>query len=468
MVRPRSLELVLEGLPAEATVDGPVALRLVIFNSLKDAGVDTESIEGIECLSKTLWYIVFNTRIDRQKYRDYKVNISGKEYTLSSNEMRTTTRPTYIFVRAYGFPLDADRQTLEQTLGLYGDLIEVVDDVDGRLGIKTGVRYSKYSKLNENIPSYIYAGKHQVRINYRNQPQTCHNCHKEGHNAKDCKAGKVCKQCSNAGHTKGDYPERRCFYCKGKGHELSQCEKYVAEFPGIETTLEVNKHTTQVNGNYTVNDNHTPIQVGNEPINKHTTQGNGNNIIVNDSHTSIPAGNEPISPVTVEHPTAEDTSTEAGNRPQLGTEQGQMTTEVKHTGDLHSNSTTEPSAKEQTPRPSDTFEPPPLVWGGEDSDWDTQDNMETGDGNKTNADKSEGSSATESGEEPPLKASKTKEQTTGEATATNKTKRKKQKKTTTQVQNTDSQNQNPKQNPTSSKRPSIKVSAGKSRHPFKN
>ena len=389
MVRPRSLELVLEGLPAEATVDGPVALRLVIFNSLKDAGVDTESIEGIECLSKTLWYIVFNTRINRQKYRDYKINISGKEYTLSSNEMRTTTRPTYIFVRAYGFPLDADRQTLEQTLGLYGDLIEVIDDVDGRLGIKTGVRYAKYSKLNENIPSYIYAGKHQVRINYRNQPQTCRNCHKEGHNAKDCKAGKVCKQCGNAGHTKGDCPERRCFYCKGKGHELSQCDKYAAEFPGIETTLEVIKHTIQANGNnITINDNHISIPVGNEPI-------------VTDNHTSNSVGKEPIRPATVEHPTTEDTPTEAENRPQLGTEQGQKTPEVQQTGDLHSNSTTEPTAKEQTPRPSDTFEPPPLVWGGEDSDWDTHDNMETGDGNKTNAEESEGSSVTESGDDPP-------------------------------------------------------------------
>ena len=64
MVRPRSLELSLEGLLAEATVDGPVALRVAIYNSLKDAGIEMSTIEGIECYSKIVWYVVFNTRAD--------------------------------------------------------------------------------------------------------------------------------------------------------------------------------------------------------------------------------------------------------------------------------------------------------------------------------------------------------------------------------------------------------------------
>ena len=105
MVRPRSLELSLEGLPAEATVDGPVALRLAIFNSLKDAGIETSTIE---CYSNSLWFVVFNTRNDRQKYREHKIELCGKEFVLNSNEARYTSRPTYIFVRAYGYPLDAD------------------------------------------------------------------------------------------------------------------------------------------------------------------------------------------------------------------------------------------------------------------------------------------------------------------------------------------------------------------------
>ena len=167
------------------------------------------TLEGIECYSKTVWYVVFNTRADRQKYKEEKIKLHGQEYELKSNQARFTARPTYIYVRAYGYPLDADRDTLQQTLSLYGDLVELTDDMDGRLGIKTGVRYAKFSKLNENIPSYIYAGQYQVRTGYKNQRQTCRNCHKEGRNAKDCKAGKVCKQCGEPWHTKGDCPDRR-------------------------------------------------------------------------------------------------------------------------------------------------------------------------------------------------------------------------------------------------------------------
>ena len=154
-----------------------------------------------------------------------------QEFLLKSNDARYTARPNYIFVRIYGYPLDADRETLEQTLGLYGDMVDLTDDVDGRMGIKTGVRHARFSKLNENIPSFIY------RINYRDQPKTCRNCHQEGHNAKDCRAGKVCKQCGKPDHTKGECPERRCFYCKGKGQERSNCDKYVADFLGIQTTF---------------------------------------------------------------------------------------------------------------------------------------------------------------------------------------------------------------------------------------
>ena len=42
--------------------------------------------------------------------------------------------------------------------------------MNGRLGIKTRVRIAKYTKLNEAIPSFIYAGWYQVRTAYRNQP----------------------------------------------------------------------------------------------------------------------------------------------------------------------------------------------------------------------------------------------------------------------------------------------------------
>ena len=94
-----------------------------------------------------------------------------------------------------------------QTLSLYGDLIELVDNVDRRIGIKTGVRYAKFSKLNENIPSFKYAGK---------------------------------------------YPERRCFYCKDK----RQSPRY---FPGLgNTSTEKSTATTSNNTPSTTTSEATP------------------------------------------------------------------------------------------------------------------------------------------------------------------------------------------------------------------
>lgn len=223
----------MEGLPEEATADGPSALRVAIYNGLKNANVDTSTIEGIECFSKSAWFIVFTTKENRNKYRDLGLRIYDKDFILRSGDYRAQQRVYFTYVRIYGFPLDADSEVLKQTLALYGDLNDLSDETDKRINIKTGVKIGKFTKLNENIPSFIYAGRYQVRTAYRNQPKTCRNCQKEGHNAKDCTAGKVCRICGEPGHTKGDCPEKRCYYCHGKGHELNHCDKYVADFPKI-------------------------------------------------------------------------------------------------------------------------------------------------------------------------------------------------------------------------------------------
>jgi hypothetical protein len=71
------------------------------------------------------------------------------------------------------------------------------------------------------------------------------------------------------------------------------------------------------------------------------------------------------------------------------------------------------------------------------------------------------SSALESGDEPPQKASKTNNEPAGE---TRKKKRKGRKKDTQQNPPEQQQQQRPPE--TQTKRPSVKVAAGKSRHPF--
>ncbi|CAB4023935.1 vegetative cell wall gp1-like [Paramuricea clavata] len=249
MQRPRSLHLNLEGLPAEATADGPAVLRKVINNSLKDGGIVMDKIDGIECFSKVAWYIVFTTRQVRTEAKNKIIKLYEKDFVLESLEYERT-RVNYTWVRLYGYPLDSDSTFLQKTMTLYGDLNSLIDEVDGRLQIKTGVKIAQFSNLKGNIPSFIHVRKHRVRTAYRGQTKTCRNCHQAGHEVKECTAGKVCKQCGKSGHTKGDCPERICFHCLRKGHEAHNCPKYAEEYPGL-----LEPRTTE----QTTNQEETPI-----------------------------------------------------------------------------------------------------------------------------------------------------------------------------------------------------------------
>jgi len=232
MSRPRSLLLNLEGLPAEATADGPAVLRKVIYNSLKDGGIKMDTIEGIECFSKVLWYVVFTTRMAKRETKDKTIELYGENYTLSSTEYERP-RVQYTWVRLYGYPLDTDSTYLQKTMSMYGELVSLTDEMDGRLQIKTGVKLAQFTSLKGNIPSFVHVGRHRVRTSYRGQIKTCRNCHKQGHEVKDCTAGRVCKQCGEPGHTKGECPDRICFQCLGKGHEANDCPEYQRAFPRL-------------------------------------------------------------------------------------------------------------------------------------------------------------------------------------------------------------------------------------------
>ena len=115
--------------------------------------------------------------------------------------------------------------------------------MDGCLQIKTGVKLAQFSSLKGNIPLFIHVGRHRVRTAYRGQIKTCRNCHKQGHEVKDCNAGRVCKQCGEPGHTKAECPEKVCFQCLGKGHEINECPEYRQAFPRLEETIELREQT---------------------------------------------------------------------------------------------------------------------------------------------------------------------------------------------------------------------------------
>jgi hypothetical protein len=200
---------------------------------LVEAGINEQSMEGIDCMGKKFWYIVFYTTQQRTEATGKEIKLHNITFVLKSLDPPRPRRPTYIWVKVFGYPLDTDSQILEHTLSLYGKLVSITDDIDGRINIKTGVKHAQFESLTDNIPSFIYAGKFRVRTVYRDQPRTCRNCMQTGHEAKDCTAGTVCKQCGKPGHKKGECPDKRCFHCKGKGHEQKDCVKYVEDYPAL-------------------------------------------------------------------------------------------------------------------------------------------------------------------------------------------------------------------------------------------
>ena len=167
MARPRSLQLTLDDLPPEATADGPAALRVTIFNSSLDAGLKQEDIDGIECLSQKLWFIVFKKSQDMRMATDKEITVHGKTAQLKSTERPRPPKPRFIYVKLFGYPLDIDSEILSKSVGVYRELLEVRDDVDHTINIKTGIKTARFASLKEVIPSFIYAGRYHVRTAYQ-------------------------------------------------------------------------------------------------------------------------------------------------------------------------------------------------------------------------------------------------------------------------------------------------------------
>ena len=243
MLRYRSVLLTLEDLPAEATVDGPPLLRMEILNALVASNTLKDDIEGIECMSQTRWYIVFNTEAVRNQNIGKTIKLFDKEFTLAHPNPPRPKKPRFIHVRVFGYPLDSDRETLRKAMNYYGELSHINDLIDQRLNLKTGVKELVYTELGHEIPSFVYVGRHQVRTSYFGQTKTCRKCHQAGHFARDCTAGQVCKSCGEPGHEKANCPNVRCYHCHLTGHIETHCPKYLEDFPSITGNEETNNPT---------------------------------------------------------------------------------------------------------------------------------------------------------------------------------------------------------------------------------
>lgn len=235
MARYRSVLLSLEG-NEKAAEDGPTVLRIEILNSLLEAGIERDTVEGIESVSRNKWFVVFAKQGDRNTAIGKSIDLNGKSVELK-HPFPTRSRPQqrYKRVRVFGYPLDSDREILRKSIAFFGDIKYINDMYDRNCQIKTGVR-EVVIELKHQIPSYIYAGKTQVRTDYLGQVKTCRKCKESGHIAKDCQASKandLCKECGSSEHNKANCPNRRCYRCHEIGHIETSCPQYYEDFPQI-------------------------------------------------------------------------------------------------------------------------------------------------------------------------------------------------------------------------------------------
>ena len=259
MLRYRSALLSLEGIPDDAvTAAGPPALRMDILRSLLEEGVQQETIEGIECISKYRWYIVFDLPRVRNEVLGTKIKLYDHYFTLKHPNPPKPNKPKYIKVRVYSYPLDSEVNLLEKAMKYYGNISEIRDVIDRQCDLKTGIKDILYHSLSHEIPSYVFVGRHQVRCTYDGQTKTCRKCQQTGHVARDCKAGKVCRVCGADDHQKATCPNQRCYHCDEIGHLQADCPQYNSHFPEFNSENTKDNQTDNPTDNSTDNPTDNP------------------------------------------------------------------------------------------------------------------------------------------------------------------------------------------------------------------
>ena len=240
-IRERSVILDLEPIFAAdntgATAVSSV-LRTEVLAALIEAGIDKDTVYGIEATWQKKYFVVFEDKVHRNRNVGKLIRIRDIPISLRHpNPQYYQPRENKTRVRIFGYPLDAETEHLEKYLAIYGTFKSgsIIELTDRTCDLRTGAR-QVFMKIDKSIPSYIHVGPHVARVSYEGQPKTCRKCHQEGHEARSCTANVTCKACGSSDHTKILCPKVVCYYCGEQGHREQHCPKYFTEFPSMGLT----------------------------------------------------------------------------------------------------------------------------------------------------------------------------------------------------------------------------------------
>ena len=136
--------------------------REEMLKALFDCGIKKEELQGIEIQGKHTVYAVFNHYGDRNRHLSKTLKV--RETTLNAEHPNPTFhRKRTTLVRIYNFPIDGEAADLETVIKQYGTCVGKVTPVYDHYGLATGERTISM-EIAKDIPTYLYVGKHQIRI----------------------------------------------------------------------------------------------------------------------------------------------------------------------------------------------------------------------------------------------------------------------------------------------------------------
>ena len=166
--RPRSLRIDIRSIHENNENAASFLTREEVLKALHDEGITKEDLQGLEIQGKHTAYVVFKTFGTRNKFLNKTITTRGQRLNLDHpnptfNRQRTT------LVHVYNYPIDGEPHDLSTVLGQYGKRIGDFTIASDSYGLATGER-TIVMEIKKDIPSYVFVGKHQVRIRYYQQP----------------------------------------------------------------------------------------------------------------------------------------------------------------------------------------------------------------------------------------------------------------------------------------------------------